>query len=42
METALPQRFRAKRLLQTVQRHEGAFGSLELDVRRRTQHPGGR
>ena len=38
--------FTAKRLLgalqMTVQRHEGAFGSLELDVRRRTQHPGGR
>ena len=38
--------FTAKRLLgalqMTVQRHEGAFGSLELDVRRRTQQPGGR
>ena len=38
--------FTAKRLLgalqMTVQRHEGAFGSLELDVNRRAQSPGGR
>ena len=31
----------AAALQKTVQRHEGAFGSLELDVRRRTQHSGG-
>ena len=38
--------FTAKRLLtalgMTIQRHEGTFGSIELDVRRRATSPGGR
>ena len=37
--------FTAKRLLtalgMTIQRHEGTFGSIELDVRRRATSPGG-
>jgi hypothetical protein len=37
--------YTAKRLLgalqMTIQRHEGAFGAIELDVRRRANVPGG-
>ncbi len=37
--------YTAKRLLtalgMTIQRHEGTFGSIELDVRRRATNPGG-
>ncbi len=37
--------YTAKRLLgalqMTIQRHEGAFGAIELDVRRRANMPGG-
>src|SRR5918911_3995057 len=31
----------ASALAMTLQRHEGTFGSIELDVRRRAQGPGG-